>query len=259
MNIFWKSILCLTLSSCVMCNYCYFRRILLLSGDIERNPGPVVNKVCPLCKESVHIRKTVCKCGHRFSKKSVEKSNGKCFMTRQESNKITKAQRRALETPEKTERRHTLDRIAKADAKSVETEEQTSDRKSRNFASKRKCIALETEEQTSDRKSRNLASKRKQLACETEDEALIIRKEGNRESASKRRKLESEEETSCRRQLDRTCKATHRLFETDYEKQVRQQKNKESQVLRRQCSTNEKAIAKFWAKIKIGADYVCIY
>ena len=28
-------------------------------------------------------------------------------------------------------------------------------------------------------------------------------------------------------------------------------------MLRRQCSTNEKAIAKFWAKIKIGADYVC--
>ena len=86
---------------------------------------------------------------------------------------------------------------------------------------------------------------------------LIIRKEGNRESASKRRKLESEEETSRRRQLDRACKARRRLFETDYEKQVRQQKNKESQVLRRQCSTNEKATAKFWAKIKIGADYVC--
>ena len=278
MNICWKSILCnLTLSSCVMCNYCYFQRILLLSGDIEQNPGPVVNKICPLCKESVHIRKTVCKCGHRFSKKSVEKSNSKCFMTRQESNKIAKAQKKALETPEKTERRHTLDRIAKAHAKSVETEEQTSDRKShnlaskrkcialeteeqtsdrrsRNLASKRKCIALETEEQTSDRRSRNLASKRKQLACETEDEALIIRKEGNRESASKRRKLESEEETSCRRQLDRACKARRRLFETDY---VRQQKNKENRVLRRQCSTNEKAIAKFWAKIQFGADYVC--
>ena len=180
MNICWKSILCnLTLSSCVMCNYCYFRRILLLSGDIEQNPGPVINKICPLCKESVHIRKTVCKCGHRFSKKSIENSNSKCFMTRQESNKIAKAQRRALENPEKTERRHTLDRIAKAHAKSVETEEQTSDRK-----------------------SRNLASTRKLLACETEDEALIIRKEGNRESASKRRKLESEEETSCHRRLD---------------------------------------------------------
>ena len=72
------------LSSCVMCNYCYFRRILLLSGDIEQNPGPVVNKICPLCKESVHIRKTVCKCGHRFSKKSIENSNSECFMTRQE-------------------------------------------------------------------------------------------------------------------------------------------------------------------------------
>ena len=28
-------------------------------------------------------------------------------------------------------------------------------------------------------------------------------------------------------------------------------------MLRRQCSTNEKATAKFWAKIKIGANYVC--
>ena len=59
-------------------------------------------------------------------------------------------------------------------------------------------------------------------------------------------------------QQDRACKVRRRLFETDYEAQVRQHKNKISQAQRRQCSTIEKAVAKFFSKIAIGADFVCI-
>ena len=46
-------------------------QLLLLSGDVETNPGPAT-KVCPACSRLVHIRKTVCDCGNVFvSKKCV--------------------------------------------------------------------------------------------------------------------------------------------------------------------------------------------
>ena len=41
--------------------------LLLCSGDIEANPGPVY-VVCPNCNTEVHIKKKICQCGHRFKK-----------------------------------------------------------------------------------------------------------------------------------------------------------------------------------------------
>ena len=48
----------------------FFSICLILSGDIETNPGPVVYKICPKCEEKVHIKKKSCLCGHIFIKKS---------------------------------------------------------------------------------------------------------------------------------------------------------------------------------------------
>ena len=45
--------------------------LLLLSGDMETNPGPVTT-VCPECSRLVHIRKNACDYGSVFiSKKFV--------------------------------------------------------------------------------------------------------------------------------------------------------------------------------------------
>ena len=84
-----------------------------------------------------------------------------------------------------------------------------------------------------------------------------MRKEKNRESASKRRKLENNEHRLQRKQQDRACKARRRLFKNDYETHVRKHKENISKAQRRQCSTIEKAVAKFLSKIAIGADFVC--
>ena len=46
-----------------------FHLLLLLSGDIEPNPGPVINKSCPICNAQIHIRKQVCTCGYVFNQK----------------------------------------------------------------------------------------------------------------------------------------------------------------------------------------------
>ena len=41
--------------------YYYCDRVLLLSGDVELNPGPF--KSCPACNASIHIRRVLCECG----------------------------------------------------------------------------------------------------------------------------------------------------------------------------------------------------
>ena len=53
----------------------YYQNVLLLSGDIELNPGPRACKVCPSRKMSIHIKKIVCDYGHRFKSKRGHASN----------------------------------------------------------------------------------------------------------------------------------------------------------------------------------------
>ena len=50
---------------------------LLLSGDVESNPGPNVQKDCPICNKVVPIRSKSCSsCGFKFNKqvRGVSKS-----------------------------------------------------------------------------------------------------------------------------------------------------------------------------------------
>ena len=44
--------------------------LLLLSGDVEVNPGPKGMKLCPKCKGFVTHRQNVCKCGYVCKKAS---------------------------------------------------------------------------------------------------------------------------------------------------------------------------------------------
>ena len=45
----------------------FFQMSLLLSGDVETNPGPV--KTCPSCDAEIHIRKKICICGYVFNQR----------------------------------------------------------------------------------------------------------------------------------------------------------------------------------------------
>ena len=49
-------------------NVSFYVFCLLLSGDIETNPGPI-HKLCPQCDRHIHIKKKVCLCGYVFCKK----------------------------------------------------------------------------------------------------------------------------------------------------------------------------------------------
>ena len=45
----------------------FFQMSLILSGDVETNPGPVT-KTCPSCNLQIHIRKKICMCGYIFNR-----------------------------------------------------------------------------------------------------------------------------------------------------------------------------------------------
>ena len=45
----------------------FFQMSLILSGDVETNPGPVT-KTCPSCDLQIHIRKKICMCGYAFNR-----------------------------------------------------------------------------------------------------------------------------------------------------------------------------------------------
>ena len=47
----------------------FFQICLILSGDIETNPGPISYKTCPSCDAQIPIRKKICLCGYAFSQK----------------------------------------------------------------------------------------------------------------------------------------------------------------------------------------------
>ena len=50
--------------------FCMFFQIwlIMLSGDVETNPGPVYT-TCPACDTQVHIRRKVCMCGQMLTHK----------------------------------------------------------------------------------------------------------------------------------------------------------------------------------------------
>ena len=49
-----------------ICINVFFQMSLILSGDIETNPGPITTKTCPCCDAQLHIKK-ICICGYAFN------------------------------------------------------------------------------------------------------------------------------------------------------------------------------------------------
>ena len=101
--------------------------MLLLSGDIETNPGPVCTKClanvciceqppskpkrrgpskqCPACASFIGCRKTICNCGYDFIKCVVVDIDLCKANNRKTSNRNSMARSRANETHQQTSRR----------------------------------------------------------------------------------------------------------------------------------------------------------
>ena len=75
--------------------------LLMCSGDVELNPGPVNCKKCPSCQlTTVPVKCRVCPCGHIFQKKSYRQSP-KCLFPVTTSQPVT-SQKEVVTTREGT-------------------------------------------------------------------------------------------------------------------------------------------------------------
>ena len=86
-----------------------------------------LRKVCPQCSTVVHVRRSVCECGHAFTLKQEARITASSPAKR----------KRALESLEDTLRRQESNRTRMASMRASETQEQTLDRLEQN----RTCMA----------------------------------------------------------------------------------------------------------------------
>ena len=127
---------------------CISKQLLLLSGDVETNPGPV--KLCPHCSLPVNIRVLVCNgCGHVFSNKGRPISQpmpgvrqSKRIAIKKQQDKVSQAKRHALETKTDTVQRKERDRVSRAKKLALETDANTVLRKEKDRISRARARAL---------------------------------------------------------------------------------------------------------------------
>ena len=130
---------CMTVLCCFF-HSCLCLQLLLLCGDVETNPGPSTNKICPNCSLSVHIKVSKCSCGYCFKSSKIMISCPQCLLffnksTKQcvcgyvfgqkedtSSKKLAMRKRRASETADETIERNTKNRKLMAEKRASEPE-----------------------------------------------------------------------------------------------------------------------------------------
>ena len=90
--------------------------------NMDRGTGMRLRKVCPQCSTVIHVRRSICECGHAFTLKREARNTASSPAKR----------KKALESLEDTLRRQENNRIRMASMRSSETQEQTLERLEQN-------------------------------------------------------------------------------------------------------------------------------
>ena len=152
---------------------CYFcDRVLLLSGDVEVNPGPF--KSCPACNASIHIKRVCCECGFSFKTSRHIKilENEELLALSRKNNHVSQRKKRALETEENSRIRRESNCVSQ-EKRALETEEDSKIRKQKFSESVSKRRKLESNEQRSQRLQQDRACKARRRQFETDYEAQV--------------------------------------------------------------------------------------
>ena len=103
-----------------------FRSIYFIVGgkvwNMDRGTGMRLRKVCPQCSIVIHVRRSVCECGHAFTLKREARITASS----------PAKSKRALESLENTLRRQDSNRTHMASMRASETQEQTLERLEQN-------------------------------------------------------------------------------------------------------------------------------
>ena len=121
---------CLCCLLVLISSYCC-SLLLLISGDVEMNPGPT--KLCPNCNVSVHIRTVNCMCGYSFTK-----CKSKNVIAQRESKRLIMKTKRAVESDEDALIRKNSDKLTKSKKRLLESDEDALIRKNSDMLAKSK-------------------------------------------------------------------------------------------------------------------------
>ena len=100
-------------------------------------------KLCPDCETELHIRKSMCSCGHVFAKSKSSLSCKNADDGHRRNNATRQARKRALETDHELDQRRKANAACKAQKRSLETEHESDQRKHSNAACQIRRRALQ--------------------------------------------------------------------------------------------------------------------
>ena len=222
--------------------------VLLLAGDVEKNPGPRTKKTSPDKK-----RRQL-----RDKKRSERERETKVVRAkRMKSDRIHKMIKRKLETEEQIGMRNLHKRLFQAKARRSEAPEQTDKRrKSQRHRTKVRRM-LETPKQTEMRKQSQKYRTTVNRKCETLEKRRI-RKDRDRLLKADSRRLETQEQTRKRRLMDKEAKYIGRSMETS-EQTAKRRKVEQIRVQhsRHKADDLSEITRLFQEKVKLGPDFTC--
>ena len=224
----WKiitapSISCKYLSLVLCCLYaCIYVQllVLLLSGDVETNPGPPY-KLCPQCSTSVNIKKAICECGFVFRK---SKTGGQVEGRRQ-SARLARKTKLSLESPQEASCRKEQNKLAMTRKRILESPQEASYRREQNKLAMTTKRILESPQEASYRREQNKLAMTTKRILESPQEASY-RKEQNKLAMTTKRILESPQDAFYRREQDKLMKSRKRILESPQEASYRKKQNK---------------------------------
>ena len=250
---------------------------LLLSGDIESNPGPICEKClldtctckpttkpkrrapskqCPACASCVPCRRVVCDCGYNFTKCAIEHN---AIAIRKQKKRENKAMLRTIQSPQQAQRDKEFNLKSMTVCRLFETLEQASQRKKNDRDATASFRANETPEQASQRKKNNRDATASFRANETPEQASQ-RKKNNRDVTASFRANETPEQASQRKKNNRDAVASFRANETPEQASRRKQQNKSTMMISRavqspQATVRQNLSAKFrMASLRASED-----
>jgi hypothetical protein len=109
----------------------YYVNALLLSNDVESNPGPTY-RTCPSCNASVHIRKKVCECGFKFNRRSIPFPTVFNSQIYNIEKRVSMSLRRYKESDDQIAQRQEIDKLQHARKRAFETLEESNERREAN-------------------------------------------------------------------------------------------------------------------------------
>ena len=225
---------------------------LLLSGDIESNPGPICEKClldtctcksttkpkrrapskqCPACASFVPCRRVVCDCGYNFNKCAIEHN---AIAIRKQKKRENKAMLRTIQSPQQSQRDKEFNQKSMTVCSLFETLEQASQRKKNNRDATASFRANETPEQASRRKQQNKST-------------MMISRAVQSPQATARQNLSAKFRMASLRASEDVQSSIRR--KTQSRLCMEQSRHKVLLI--------DEAMLVFHAKIKEGPDYVC--